>query len=489
MEVVMKRDIFKLLAAALVLFLMAACGGGDKNDEDAQPDGDTTDSGTVEPTDTGDTAPDGDTGDTDPDGDIGDTETDDDNGDTEDPAVMQAYSVADAHAEAVSAEIVEANTRLGLNIFEKLAVGKHENIMISPLSISIAMAMTANGTENESLAEMKEVLGYGEMELPTVNEQFRELIASLVSADKDLVLEIANSIWVDEAFSEEIRDEFITVLEESYDAELFKADFGDDETVELINSWVAEKTHGKIDKIIDSIGPQTVMHLINAVYFKAAWSIAFDKEATFTAKFILADGTLTDAEYMGFKEYSSLNGVKYGDYVISDQDVAGARIPYGRDAFAFYAYVANPSFEAAIDGVLTVDEIIGNFVKKGNFTGYMPSAAPNYYKIHLPKFKFEYKESLVEIFKSLGVEKLFEDGGMSAAQSDLYVSGITHKTYIDVNEEGTEAAAVTDIGVDVGGPENFPGFYGRRPFFFFIRDERNGTILFMGKVEKPEYEE
>jgi len=497
MEVVMKRDIFKLLAAALVLFLMAACGGGDKNDEDAQPDGDTTDSGTVEPTDTGDTAPDGDTGDTNPDGDIGDTEPDADTADTgddEDPAVMQAYSVADAHAEAVSAEIVEANTRLGLNIFEKLAIGQNENIMISPLSISIAMAMTANGTENESLAEMKEVLGYGEMELPTVNEQFRELIASLVSADKDMLLEIANSVWLADWFADEIKEEFITVLEESYDAELFKADFGDDETVELINSWVAEKTHGKIDKIIDSIGPQTVMHLINAVYFKAAWSIAFDKEATFTDKFILADGTETEAEYMGFKDYSSLNGVKYGDYLVSDQDVAGVRIPYGRGAFAFYAYVANPPEYAPEDGmpendVLTVDEIIGYFVKKGSFDGYQPSIAPNYYKVYLPKFKFEYKKSLLEIFQSLGLEKVFNAGGMSAAHPELFVSEITHKTYIDVNEEGTEASAVTDIGADVGGPENFPGFYGRRPFFFFIRDERNGTILFMGKVERPEYEE
>ena len=493
MEVVMKRDIFKLLAAALVLFLMAACGGGDKNDEDAQPDGDTTDSGTVEPTDTGDTAPDGDTGDTDPDGDIGDTETDDDNGDTEDPAVMQAYSVADAHAEAVSAEIVEANTRLGLNIFEKLAIGQNENIMISPLSISIAMAMTANGTENESLAEMKEVLGYGEMDLPTVNEQFRELIASLVSADKDMLLEIANSVWLADWFADEIKEEFISVLEESYDSELFTADFGNAETVELINSWVAEKTHGKIDKIIDSIGPQTVMHLINAIYFKAAWSIAFDKEATFTDKFFLADGTETTADYMHFKDYENPEGIKYRDYVIAGQDVASVKIPYGRDAFAFYAYVANPPEYAPEDGmpeddVLTVDEIIGYFVENG-IEKYLPSLTRNYYQLILPKFKFEYKKSLLEIFQSLGLEKVFNAGGMSAAHPELFVSEITHKTYIDVNEEGTEAAAVTDIGADVGGPANFPGFYGRRPFFFFIRDERNGTILFMGKVERPEYEE
>ena len=423
--------------------------------------------------------------------DIGYIGPDADDGDTEDPEMMQAYSVADAHAEAVSAKIVKANTRLGLNIFEKLALETHENIMISPLSISIAMAMAANGTENGSLAEMKEVLGYGEMELPTVNEQFRELVASLVSADKDLILEIANSIWLDKAIADEIKEDFISVLEDSYDAELFEADFGDDATVGLINSWVSEKTHGKIDKIIDGIAPETVMHLINAIYFKAAWSVAFNKAATSIREFVLADGTKTDAHYMSFFSNEKNNGITYGNYVISDQNVAGVRIPYGRDAFAFYAYVANPDYDTPDDEVMGVDEIIGKIAEKG-LEEYLQFTRHIDYTILLPKFKFEYNTSLKEVFESLGLEKLFGTGGMSAAAPSLYVSGITHKTYIDVNEEGTEAAAVTDIDVgDTGdtGPDRFPGFYGRRPFFFFIRDERNGTILFMGKVEKPEYEE
>ena len=500
MEIAMKK-FFMLFAVTFLLFLVTGCGSSDDGKNDSGDNGDSTaDTGaTTEPTDTGDTTEPADTdpaeqGDTDP------TEQDDsdaaepsDTDEPEDPAVMQAYSVADAHAEAVSKEIVEANTRLGLNIFEKLAIGQNENIMISPLSISIAMAMTANATENESLAEMKEVLGYGEMELPTVNEQFEELIASLVSADKDMLLEIANSVWLADWFADEIKEEFISVLEESYDSELFTADFGNAETVELINSWVAEKTHGKIDKIIDSIGPDTVMHLINAIYFKAAWSNEFDKESTFTDKFFLADGTETTADYMHFKDYENPEGIKYRDYVIAGQDVASVKIPYGRGAFAFYAYVANPPEYAPEDGmpeddVLTVDEIIGYFVENG-IEKYLPSLTRNYYQLILPKFKFEYKKSLLKIFQSLGLEKVFNPGGMSAAHSELFVSEITHKTYIDVNEEGTEAAAVTDIGADVGGPANFPGFYGRRPFFFFIRDERNGSILFMGKVEKPEYEE
>ena len=496
MEIVMKK-IFTLFAVAFLFFLVTGCVSSNDGKNDSGDSGDSTaDTGdTTEPTDTGDTTEPADTDPAEP-GDTDPTEQDDsdatepsDTDEPEDPAVMQAYSVADAHAEAVSKEIVEANTRLGLNIFEKLAIGQNENIMISPLSISIAMAMTANATENESLAEMKEVLGYGEMELPTVNEQFEELIASLVSADKDMLLEIANSVWLADWFADEIKEEFISVLEESYDSELFTADFGNAETIELINSWVAEKTHDKIDKIIDYIDPQTVMHLINAIYFKAAWSNEFDKESTFTDKFFLADGTETTADYMRFKDYENPDGIKYRDYVIAGQDIASVKIPYGRGAFAFYAYVANPPEDGIPeDDVLTVDEIIGYFVENG-IEKYLPSLTRNYYQLILPKFKFEYKKSLLEIFQSLGLEKVFNRGGMSAAHPELVVSEITHKTYIDVNEEGTEAAAVTDISADVGGPANFPGFYGRRPFFFFIRDERNGSILFMGKVEKPEYEE
>ncbi len=464
----MKRNIFKLLAVAFVFFLMVGCGGSSE--------GDNTDTG-----DSGDTT-----------ADTGDTTEPADTGDTDEGKWEAKYKKADGHAEKVSKDVVKANNDLGMKLFSSLAseeAGK--NMMISPLSISIAMAMVTNGASGENLDEMKDVLGFGSMDLPAVNEQFRELIASLVSADKDLVLEIANSIWLDDAIADEIKEEFIAVLEDSYDAELFEADFGDDATVELINSWVAEKTHGKIVKIIDGIGPESVMHLINAVYFKAAWSVAFNKDATFTREFILADGTKTDADYMGFFSNEKNNGITYGNYVISDQNVAGVRIPYGRDAFAFYAYVANPDYDTPEDEVIGVDEIIGKIAEKG-LEWYLSFAKHIDYTIRLPKFKFEYNTSLKEVFESLGLEKLFGSGGMSAAAPSLYVSGITHKTYIDVNEEGTEAAAVTDIDVgDTGdeGPNRFQGFYGKRPFFFFIRDERNGTILFMGKVERPEYEE
>ena len=350
-----------MIFAVLAMVFFVSCGGSSK-DEDKTDTGDTTvDTGDTDPTDTGES---GDTDTSEPTNPTDPTEPIEPTDPEEGGSWEAKYKKADGHADAVSADIVEANTRLGLNIFEKLALGNHENMMISPLSISIAMAMTANGTENESLAEMKEVLGYGKMDLPTVNEQFRELIASLVSADKDLVLEIADSIWLDETFSEEVKEEFITLLEESYDSELFKADFGDDATTGLINSWVDEKTHGRIDNIINSIDPDAVMYLINAIYFKAAWSVAFNKDATNNNKFFLADGTETEADFMSFIDSDDVHEtIKYGNYLINDQYVAGVRVPYGRGAFAFYAYVANPDYGTSIDEVLPLDEIIGKVVE------------------------------------------------------------------------------------------------------------------------------
>ena len=482
----MKR--FAILFAVFAMFFLVSCGGSGKDEEKTDTGDTTVDTGDTEPTDTGDS------GDTDPAEPTNPSEPTDDPTDIEGTTWEAKYKRADAHADAVSADIVRANTKLGLNIFKKLALGNHENMMISPLSISIAMAMTANGTENESLDEMKEVLGYGKMDLPTVNDQFKELIASLVSADKDLILEIADSIWIDEAFSEKIKEEFITLLEESYDSELFKADFGDNATAGLINSWVGEKTHGRIDNIINSIDPDAVMYLINAIYFKAAWTIAFNKDETNTDKFFLADGTETEADFMSFRDSDDVQEmIKYGNYLINDQYVAGVRVPYGRGAFAFYAFVANPDYGTSDDDVLPLDEIIGKIVEKG-VADYLPSATYKDYRIILPKFKFEYKKSLKDIFKSLGLERIFATGGLTAVNPMLYVSEITHKTYIETNEDGTEAAAVTEVVVDPGaapgeeGPSRFLGFYGRRPFFFFIRDERNGTILFIGKVENPVYD-
>ena len=479
----MKKFVMIFAVLAMVFFVVSC--GGDSKDDDKADTGDTdtsVDTGDTDtdPTDTGDTdtaePTDDPTNPTDP------TENPTDPTDPEEGGNWEAkYKKADGHAEKVSKDVVKANNDLGMKMFSKLAAAEAgKNMMISPLSISIAMAMSTNGASGENLDEMKEVLGFGEMELPDVNEQFMHLIASLVAADKDLVLDIANSVWMREDFSLDVKAAFTDVLNEFYDAEIFAEGF----SVENINAWVSANTNGKIDKIVEEIGEDVVMYLINAIYFKAAWITAFNEENTREGVFTLSDGTETKADFMSFSEaeeapeflaYSSDYGDKDGFSMI--------RIPYGRDVFAFYGIV--PTY----DNETNIDDFIAKIAENG-FDHYYSLITPNDFTLKLPKFKFEYEKSLVGIFKELGMEKAFKEGGpfhnIADEPHDPIISDIKHKTFIEVNEAGTEAAAVTAVEYSDGA--NPGGFYANRPFVFVIRDDRTGSILFIGKVENPSAE-
>ena len=472
---------FMILFMVFAMFFLVSCGGSSK-DEDKTDTGDTT-------VDTGDTQTDptdtGDTGDTDPTNPADPTDPTDDPTEPTDPEEggnwEAKYKKADEHAEKVSKDVVKANNDLGMKMFSKLAAGEAgKNMMISPLSISIAMAMSTNGATDENLDEMKEVLGFGEMELGSVNEQFKQLIASLVEADKDLVLSIANSVWMREDFSLDVKTAFTDVLQEFYDAAVFTEGF----TVENINAWVSEKTNGKIEEIVKEIGEDVVMYLINAIYFKAAWTTAFNEENTREGIFTLSDGTNTTADFMSFAENEDAPKLLAYSSDWDDEDrFSMVRIPYGRDVFAFYGIVPSE------DNKSNIDDFIAKIAENGLDSYLSQLREEGDFPIKLPKFKFEYSKSLVKIFKELGMEKAFEAGGfhnIAEAPHDPFISNILHKTFIEVNEAGTEAAAVTAVEYsDEAEPSHF---YANRPFVFVIRDDRTGSILFIGKVENPKAE-
>ena len=494
-----KKIFFTLISAVFLVFMLAGCG--DKKDDttdtgDTAADADNTDTGDTattldeDATDTGDTAviSDEDNADTDdPETDSDDTATDIDtpNTDTDepwpdfdsiaetDPVWREKYQKADASAERVSEDVVKANNKLGIEIFSRLAKEEGaKNVMISPLSIAIAMAMTANGAVDGALAEMKDVLGFGEMDLPDVNEQFSQLITSLVEADKDMVLEIADSIWMDDAFAPSVKADFISVLEDFYSAALFTEDFADAATVGKINSWVSEQTHEKIDKIIDEIGANTVMYIINALYFKAGWTTPFNLEETHKGSFKLSDGT--------FKEVDFMHGGGFGApelyfNIDHEENSSVVRIPYGRGVFAFYGLVRPGNIEDFISDI--AENGIDSYIK--GMRKYQ------IYELELPKYRFAYEKSLKDTFIALGIGQIF-DGGLDKISSDvegLHVNDVFHKTFIEVNEKGTEAAGYTYIDPEPGGDPD--GFFGTHPFVFVIRDERTGSILFIGKVEDP----
>ncbi|MBP5406534.1 hypothetical protein J6Z19_05220, partial [bacterium] len=227
---------------------------------------------------------------------------------------QNAYEKADAQAEHVLAQFVEANTNFGMKLFAKLNE-PGENIMISPLSISIAMAMTLGGAGNSgTYDELMDFLGYkaaGYDDYMTLNGQFDFLLQSLTYFDKDFELSLANSMWLDDAFSGKVNKTFVNDLQKYYDAGYFVKDFADPKTVGLINSWVNSKTKGKIPKIIDEIDKETMILLLNAVYFRANWMQQVDSEEDLeSGYFTMSNGAKKQVQFFSgmFRERRFYNG-------------------------------------------------------------------------------------------------------------------------------------------------------------------------------------
>lgn len=397
------------------------------------------------------------------------------NSSTGNDALRAEYETADEHARSVLPDIVRANNDFAVRIFSLMSAAEPgKNMMISPLSISIALSMALNGASGDNFTEMRDVLGFDAMELDLVNRQFFHLIASLESADQDIALSIADSLWIALAFEPRVNVSFLEALEEYFNAEPHPLDFADPASVAAINSWVSENTMGRIDTIISEISADAVMYLINAVYFKGTWTTAFDSDITYDGIFTLSGGEEKTVKLMTFRENRELMFFSSG-YGVED-GYSAVRLPYGRDKIAFYGFVP---------GSGTADDFIGRMSAAG-LDGFFSNLTAREIPVVLPRFKFGYEKELNDILKSLGMIKAFETGGLLNLAQDgenLFISKVRHKTFIEVNEQGTEAAAATSV--EVGETAMPDGFFGTKPFVFVIRDDRSGTILFIGKVEDP----
>lgn len=389
------------------------------------------------------------------------------------------YKAADEQAGAADANLIAANNRFALTIFQALnAAAPDKNLVISPFSISTAMAMAVNGASGDNLTEMLDVLEWNGMTVDALDTAYLTLLKSLEKADKDVTLATANSVWIAPVYYDQVSDEFLAALTTYFLSGTYEAT--DPAT---INQWVADRTNNKITNLIDQFPDQLIMYLINVLYFKAAWTTAFDPEKTYAGKFTIADGTQKDVQMMALDEQA-----EYNAYV--DKGMVGIRLPYGRGKLAFYAFAPDvsdypseePSDADTFIASLNADSFIAlaDQYKKHELSG-----------IYLPRFKTSYKQKLNDIFQSLGMTQAFLGGGFSAMMkadsgAEPAISEIVHETYIEVNEAGTEAAAATSVGI-VDTAATSP-FLANKPFFFFIRDDRTGAILFMGKIADPTVE-
>ena len=368
-------------------------------------------------------------------------------------------------------QLVQSGNEFGLKLFKKISESEQDkNTFISPLSVSMALGMTLNGADGTTFEAMQSTLELAGMSQDQINESYRSLIELLSQLDPKVNFSLANSIWYRQEFP--VEQEFINLNQTYFDAAVRKLDFSSPDAVRIINDWVDEKTNGKIDKIVEQITDDMVMFLINAIYFKGTWTYEFEKDKTKDDLFTIPAGSTVPVKMM----------VQEGDFsYLENSEFQAIDLPYGDGDFSMLVILPGPG--------KTTDSIIGqmNDTKWNEWIGGLEERSG---KLEMPRFTLEYRLTLNEVLKALGMGIAFEPGradfGKINSDAELFISSVLHKTFVDVNEEGTEAAAVTSVTVSVtsiGGG----GFVMRldRPFLFFIRENRSQTILFMGKIVEP----
>jgi len=367
--------------------------------------------------------------------------------------------------------VLESSNMFGFNLFQAIHTEKADsNYFISPLSVSMALGMTYNGAGGTTEEAMRNTLAYGNLTVDEINESYNSLMDLLMQLDPDVIMEIANSMWYRLGFS--VEDSFIQDLETYFDAEIQGLDFSQPSAVDIINGWCSDKTHGKIEEVIQEIHPLTVMFLINAIYFKAAWTTQFEEDQTIDAPFTLSDQTQVTCKMMRLE-----TDILY----LENEDFQAVTLPYGNGRFRMSLFLPKEGKKA--------DDIAGK-MNDQNWSQWMATFEETTMQLHLPRFKFEFGMKLNDILKAMGMEIAFTDQAdfsLISKDYNLFISDVIHKTFVEVNEEGTEAAAVTVVEIRLTAVPDTKTVIFNRPFLFVIHDDQS-NLLFMGQVVNPTLE-
>lgn len=374
------------------------------------------------------------------------------------------------------AKIVESSNKFGFKLFSEVLKSDRgeNNVFISPSSVAIALALTYNGASGTTQQAMAKTLELQGLNLPEINSSYAAVLKQLVdNSDGKVQLKIANSLWGNQDVS--FAPDFLQRTQYFYQAKVSNLNFQDAAAPSIINNWVKENTNGKITNIVGSIQPNDVLFLINAIYFKGKWSNEFDKNLTAQYPFYITSGKQ--------KQYPMMSQDGNYRYYESNQFQA-VSLPYGKDGkFSFYIFLPkqNSNLNAFYQNlnVENWEKWITQFSKQKGF-------------IRLPRFKTDYEVKLNDALKTLGIEEAFSNkanfSGMGKG-NNFAISEVKHKTFLEVNEEGTEAAAVTSVGIVATAlrqePEPFQMIVDR-PFFCAIRDNQTGSVLFMGSIIDPQ---
>lgn len=355
-----------------------------------------------------------------------------------------------------------------LDLFNQAVAGMKEgdNLLISPISANLALSMLSNGARGTTQDSLQRVLGYGDFTQAQVNQYYNKLLMSLPRLDSATTLDIANSIWYREGFN--VLPDFLDTNRQFYQAEVSALDFGNPAAKGTINGWVSDQTNGKIPEIVDEISAEKMMYLINAIYFKGAWQHPFDEDRTSKSAFALPGGTSVDADFMNIERTF---------HVLNSGDLQGIELPYGNGQFSMVVLMPKEGTLRQFVKTLSADRI-GEI-----YSGFARKRA----NLFLPKFKFEYENTLNDELSRLGMDIAFTDRAdfSGLAKESLLLDQVKQKTFIEVNEEGTEAAAVTSVGVSVTSMPVVQTMRFDKPFVFLIRENNCGLVLFTGMINNP----
>lgn len=376
-------------------------------------------------------------------------------------------------------ELVNAQNNFALDLFKEAnnIDDQVDNIIISPLSVAIALAMVSNGAVNETLEEFQQVMHLGDYQPNNINAGYLNYKQKLQNLDENLILEIANAVFYDD-MGIDINQDFIEIVEQYYDAQIEVKDFKNQATVADINKWVKDNTREKIDKIIDEIKPNEVMFLLNAIYFKADWSQAFNEEFTHENNFTLEDGSLERVDFMGDRDYWE---------IYTNNNLNALNLPLSDSIY-------NMLFIQPADENISLKSFTDNF-NLTDFEEITMGLTNKDYIITIPKFELSYENELNDDLLNLGLVLPFDKWGaefdnLGSTVGNFYISRVIHKTYLKIAEDGTTAAAVTGIGgaVITSITPPTPSLSFNRPFICLIWEKADNSIVFIAKIMNPNAE-
>jgi serpin B len=365
--------------------------------------------------------------------------------------------------------LVSADNAFGLKLFREILKDRQDtNVFISPLSVSMALGMTYNGADGTTREAMQQTLELNGLTLEEINQSYQSLIDLLTRLDPLVVFRIANSIWYREGYP--VKADFLDRNETYFDAVVRGMDFSAPDAPATINGWVKDNTNGKIEKIVDELDPALVMMLINAIYFKGTWTYQFDPDDTEDAEFYTTPSSTVSCRMM--EQEGDQAVFRNGAFTAVD-------LPYGDELFSMTIILPHQTTD--------LDSLLNEFTPE-SWAAWMGGFVVQETPLFMPKFKTEYELKMNDVLIALGMGVAFSGGANFnniCEYCGLYIDEVRHKTFIEVDEEGTEAAAVTSVSIYDSAPAPLRL---DRPFIFAIREKASGTLIFLGRIVKPTIE-